>query len=404
MNLTDSEKILGLSKIWKEAEYNFVYFDRIEKEKWDGLYIDYIEKVLDTKTLEEYYKILRSFANLLNDGHTGVCPPEEVIEEYGFSNLKIKYFKGDFYITDASNNYYTSEIIGAKIIKINDICVPEYIKRIRPFLYRGSIRHEAEMEYVANFLVYDKLGNIYTLEIQCLDENIKKIDIKIDRQSKRLDLFHPDLSTTFNLIDNISYMKVNSFLNDEGIKTFKENLDIIKSSKGVVLDIRENSGGNTSNGIEILKYFTNIDIHKSNNSLYCHNGFYKSIGKENEIIYFNNNISKNNIDINLDIPLVILTSPKTFSAAEDFCVAAKQNKIGILIGSNTAGSTGNPYYFDLPGGGNAYVCTIHCKFADGTDFMSIGVEPNIYIKMQKSDVLGNTDAVLKYAIEYINSK
>ena len=35
--LSDGEKILGLSQVWSEVKYNFVYFDKIQID-WDSLY------------------------------------------------------------------------------------------------------------------------------------------------------------------------------------------------------------------------------------------------------------------------------------------------------------------------------------------------------------------------------
>ena len=37
--ISKAEKIYGLSKFWKEAKYNFAYFDRIDID-WDQKYSD----------------------------------------------------------------------------------------------------------------------------------------------------------------------------------------------------------------------------------------------------------------------------------------------------------------------------------------------------------------------------
>ena len=70
-NLSDKEKIVGLSKFWSEAANNFVYFDRA-KINWHSAYGAFIPKILATKYMWDYYSVIKEFAALLKDGHTDV--------------------------------------------------------------------------------------------------------------------------------------------------------------------------------------------------------------------------------------------------------------------------------------------------------------------------------------------
>ena len=56
-------------------------------------------------------------------------------------------------------------------------------------------------------------------------------------------------------------------------------------------------------------------------------------------------------------PVALLSSAATFSAAEDFLVAFRVMSRGIIVGERSGGSTGQPLFFALPGGGSARVCT-----------------------------------------------
>lgn len=55
--------------------------------------------------------------------------------------------------------------------------------------------------------------------------------------------------------------------------------------------------------------------------------------------------------------MIVLTSARTYSAAEDFVVAFDAMKRGTIVGEPTGGSTGQPLLFVLPGGGTGRVCT-----------------------------------------------
>ena len=76
--LSNSEKVYGLSKFWQEANYNFVYLNKVDKAKWDSLYKAYITKVQETENDIEYYRLLQKFCAFLKDGHTNVYFPEHI--------------------------------------------------------------------------------------------------------------------------------------------------------------------------------------------------------------------------------------------------------------------------------------------------------------------------------------
>jgi len=52
-NLSNDEKIMGLSTLWSEAKYNFINWDKATTQDWDGSYKEFLPKVLaTTSTLE----------------------------------------------------------------------------------------------------------------------------------------------------------------------------------------------------------------------------------------------------------------------------------------------------------------------------------------------------------------
>jgi hypothetical protein len=76
-DLPEDEKIAGLSRVWAEVKFNFVYFERLNGLDWDALYLSYIPKVRATKGTLEYYQVLSELTARLKDGHTGVGYPRQ---------------------------------------------------------------------------------------------------------------------------------------------------------------------------------------------------------------------------------------------------------------------------------------------------------------------------------------
>ena len=56
--LSESERIAGLSKFWSEVKYNFAYPEKLPAIGWDRLYLEWIPKVQAAKTTGEYYRQL----------------------------------------------------------------------------------------------------------------------------------------------------------------------------------------------------------------------------------------------------------------------------------------------------------------------------------------------------------
>jgi C-terminal processing protease CtpA/Prc len=99
----------------------------------------------------------------------------------------------------------------------------------------------------------------------------------------------------------------------------------------------------------------------------------------------------------VDVPVAVLTSARTFSAAEDFVAAFDAMHQGIAVGEVTAGSTGQPLFFQLPGGGSARVCTRNDRASDGTVFEGVGLRPTIPVSPTIESIQRGRDIALERA-------
>ena len=104
-------------------------------------------------------------------------------------------------------------------------------------------------------------------------------------------------------------------------------------------------------------------------------------------------------------PVVVLVDRGTFSAAEDFCAVFRGMKRGILIGTPTAGSTGNGVRIELiPGKNYANICSKHDIAPDGTDFVGKGIIPDIIVEESYQTFFEDKkDAALTAALQYLEN-
>ena len=105
-----------------------------------------------------------------------------------------------------------------------------------------------------------------------------------------------------------------------------------------------------------------------------------------------------------EVPAAVLTDWNCASAGDDFAVFAKGAPNVTLIGTNTAGGTGQLLFKELPGGFRFAVSTYNCVMEDGTPVCNNGVQPDIWCEQTVSSALAGQDAVLLRAIEHLEEK
>jgi C-terminal processing protease CtpA/Prc len=117
---------------------------------------------------------------------------------------------------------------------------------------------------------------------------------------------------------------------------------------------------------------------------------------------FNNDVK----EPKLMVPVLLLAGHYTGSAAEDLLVMIRQLKTTKIpiIGEPSMGTTGQPLSFSLPGGGSARICTKRDTYADGTDFVGVGVLPDVTVKPTVESLISGKDIVLERAVSMLSEK
>lgn len=440
--LSAREKIYGLSKFWQEVNYNFVFFDKINKQEWDSLYQEMISRVLNTQDDYEYYKELTFFCAYLKDGHTNVYYPNAIAQNimttmFGPYRLFLTNIDGKAIVTRVNESKKNEIPVGSEIIEVNGLDTKAHIqKNVLPYIASSTdyIRYN---ESVYNLLKGYK-GDIFNVKIKKPDNEIITLRLVHERTEEK-EVYPPFVN--LNLLDfkqlenGIGYLSLSSFENEKIDSLFQLVLPELYQVKALIIDLRNNGGGSTGIGFNILKYFVaDKKLYGSRSMSRMHIPTYKAWGaflspadtlqdkpewgmKKAEMTqsylmandrfyhYFPYNPDPvKGVKKRIVVPTVILIGNATASAAEDFLIYAHGQKHFTLMGDKTYGSTGQPYLFELPGGANARVCTKKDTYPDGTEFVGYGIKPDIEIKQTLDDYINNRDIVLEKAVEFLKKK
>jgi hypothetical protein len=355
-------------------------FSVISKNDFDKRITEIKKQFSKPLTLRVYYNLIAPLIASISDGHT-----------------TIKY-AGNKFLTDGSNlfpyiaklSYDSPNIVvngyiydtlavipnGAEIISINDISSKKIIEKFientsgesnqyrlktASNIFLGSLLF-TYFDFNDKFKVKFKFNNIISTKVI---PSITFADLRKQMQSKK----QPAINTEKTLQDYSLILKKElktaiidfRYFNDEAkFQLFIDSsFSIIKKEKieSLIIDIRENGGGNSIVGDQLFKYiskqkFTQFgktiikysqlqkDFYKvkcEEDSTMCdtYNYLIKQTNGKTEVLENENLISPNTNQFGGKIYL--LTSLKTFSSASTFAQCFKNYKMGTIIGEETGG-------------------------------------------------------------------
>ncbi|MBO0934653.1 S41 family peptidase [Fibrella aquatilis] len=405
-NLTDAEKVAGLSKLWSEAKYNFVYFDHLPALDWDKLYLEYIPKVQATNSTVAYYRVLKQFYAQLHDGHTDVWAASPALADSVSARPPITAQLVDgrvlVQLVRHDSLQRTGLVPGLEITQVDGVPVVDYANRyVRPYQSGSTTQNVDVQTYAYNLLRGPKDRPV---TIQFRDKTGKLFSRTLPRTGYgRLTPIPAFVHRT--LPGNIAYVQLNTFENPEAFTKFKAAFDSISTSSALILDVRLNGGGSSGEGWNILGYLTDkpFRIGKSSSQLYSPVRRAWGEGVKFETVSAPEPTWRANGERLYTKPVVVLINGMTFSAAEDFALAFDLMKRGALIGEPTGGSTGQPLSFALPGGIMARVCTKRDTYPDGTEWVGKGIQPVVLVHPTIANVQAGRDAVLEVALNHLKT-
>ncbi len=397
-NISQDEKVAGLSKFWSEAKYNFVNFDLVPGINIDSLYFAYLPKVRNTKSTLEYYKVLTEMCAKLKDGHTNIYAPAELRNEvYARPLVRTRLIEDKVLVVGADKTLQEKGIReGMEILTVNGLPVKEYAaKFITPYESSSTPQDQHVRSYE-----YALLGGStkQPVHLKLINESGQVSNHTIARVSpaeRSAKMSYPPVEYKM-LPGNISYLAIHSFATDTGSKVFAEKYAEIAQSKALILDLRNNGGGSTD--WKILSYLidTSTVVHAMYSRQYISS--YRAWQMPQTVWESSSGIGpyKGHQYTN---PVIVLVSARTFSAAEDFAAAFKSLKRGLIMGEATGGSTGQPLGITLPGNLSARICTKRDQFPNGDDFVGKGVLPDITVLPTITDVRKGIDTQLEAALK-----
>lgn len=196
------------------------------------------------------------------------------------------------------------------------------------------------------------------------------------------------------LLENVGYIRYDSFSQSVGEGNLDAILSYLGECSGLIIDIRDNGGGEMTNVETIASRFVTERTllgYVSHKTGPGHDDF------SDPFAYYVNPAEKGRMMWGK--PTVVLVNRSTFSAANNFVSVMKNIPNVRIVGSRTGGGSGMPFSSELPNGWGIRFSATSILDADGksTEF---GIEPSkgCEIDLDEEAVLNGHDTMLDFAI------
>jgi carboxyl-terminal processing protease len=432
--LTSEQRLYGLIQFWTEVKYNFAFFDQVPHINWDHVLAEYLPIIEKEQTTEEYYDNLARMCALLKDGHTNIYKPRWIESTIAQPPLQLTNIQNKAIVSNCDQSLKDVIPIGSEIISVDGIPTQQYLSQQIFPLISSSTEHILYDNGIRT-LLHGKVGTPVNIEYKTAAG--KKMQQSLTRSAINQVTWVRTAAKSMmfefkRMPGKIAYVAINTFGNNKVVEEFQNHIDSINSCDRLIIDLRSNGGGSSTNAYDIIEHLTEKPFTTSKWRTREHRPAFKAWGSFRVDNFRNAARSKkqplNDWDLmtiefykgnqwyseapttirpttnkKITIPIVVLIGHKTASAAEDFLIALENTKRATTIGSKTFGSTGQPLSFKLPGGGSARICTKRDEYPDGRQFVGFGVKPDIEIEDSVTDLISENDRVLKNAIEIVTA-
>lgn len=271
----------------------------------------------------------------------------------------------------------------------------EVYRRYQP-QFRGNMTRAQQFEVLANMLAELRDGHVNLYSAFDVGRNWSWYE---DYPSNLSDtLIRKYLGTDYRIAagmqyrildDNIGYLRCPTFANELGEGNLDEIFYYLAPCRGLILDLRNNSGGLVTSAEQLAARFTNEERlvgymqHKTGRG---HNDF--SAMEEQRL--------KPSNGIRWQKKVVVLTNRSVFSAANEFVKYVKCCPQVVVVGDRTGGGAGLPFTSEIPCGWTVRfsACPMYDRDRQSTEF---GIDPDHAVALMADDLANGHDTLIEFA-------
>ncbi len=329
---------------WETINEKFYFKSNVNLDKWKNKFEN---KITD---LDDAHNCINKFVKELDDPYTKFLTREEFKEEQNIINSTLTGIG----VKLSNDEPLVLDVLSESPAEKNGIEQNDYILSID-----GKSTNNLDGSQTAN-LIRGPVGSPLTIKLKrgnnVLTKTLKREELRFKAVSSKM------------LDNNIALIKIDSFIPENTSNLFKDEITKFMSADGIIIDLRNNSGGLLKNAIEIADMFldkgkivSTINLSKTVNELANSNQLY-------------------------DSNIIIRVNERTASASEILTSALKENKRATVIGERTFGKGLVQEIVRLPDDSALHVTIAVYLTPNGNNLNKKGVIPDVIISDEEKQL------------------
>lgn len=387
----EQQRLAVFDDVWETIRERY-YDANLRGVNWEQQRRDYRLQAARAGGEKEFYKVLRQMVGVLRDSHTRVFAPDEKFDwrkpRIVSVGLTVREVETELIITKVESDSIAERAgvrIGDVLTSVDSVSAKEIFARRSGEQTGSSTTGIARLRAVSGIFegVVDSVVNV-----GFRDAAGKNHFVFLRREWK-------DVPTSIRAKREGSTLIIgfDSFAPEIVREFFQILRTDLRGVRGIVLDLRANRGGSAEAMTDIASAFLpeNQAIGK----------FIDRTGKvevesntRRWLLYTASAVKVPNL------PIVVLTSTATASAAEIFTAALKQQNRAITIGAATCGCVlAIKRQHTLPDGGVLEISELDFQMPGGARLEGVGIVPDEAFAATRKDLIANRDRPLERALQ-----
>jgi len=343
----------------------------------------------------ELYDVMRQMIASLKDAHTRVYSPDEKFDwwnpRYVTVGLTIREIQGVPVVVQVESGSAAAKTDihpGDAIVSVDGVRVGEYISnRVENF---GSRSDGPSRSRVVASLFDGQPGTSVNVAWSTRDGKLKSAALPRYWTQR-----HLGFSTQRR--GKVAILRIDAFTQSVALEFSKALPEVLEGAKSIVLDLRYNGGGDAEAMADVASLFLDDGINLGK--------FADRSGASFELQTYSKRLWRVPQLTRIKLPLVVLTSESTSSAAEIMVAALQTKGRARVIGAPTCGcvlAIRNRH--PLPDGGILDVSEFDYRTAGGVRLEGRGIKPDESISATRNDIYSRRDPALDVARNALNGR
>lgn len=390
---TPEGRLAVFDDVWETIEDRY-YDPRFNGVDWQAKRTSFRPAAAKAGSTHEFYELMRQMLASLRDAHTRVYSPDEKFDwwnpRFVTVGLGVREIEGVPVVVQVDPNSAAAKFdvrTGDEITSIDNLPAAEFIKRRLESLGASA---DERARYRAVATLFDGPSGS-SVKVAWTTRDGKQKSAVLQRYWTQR-----QLGFTTQRKGKLAILRIDAFTQTLALDFSRSLASALDGAEGVVLDLRGNGGGDAEAMADVASLFLEDGINLGK--------FADRSGASFELQTYSKRLWRVPQLAQIKLPLVVLTSESTSSAAEIMTAALQAKRRARVIGTETCGcvlAIRNRHA--LPDGGLLDVSEFDYRTAGGIRLQGLGVTPDQLTPLTRSDLYSRRDPALEAAKSFLSN-